>query len=126
MSLHFRQLPPREQWYWSGMRIRLGLHTDEPRLFDHYEAVGAWLHEHGLVTPWSVADRFARLLLDTAEDASLPPHWRMLCLDRLHGPLEHLACLRATEADCRHVEALRRRLARIECPSAEEPPPAAD
>ncbi|HEY0915562.1 MAG TPA: hypothetical protein VGE22_11885 [Solimonas sp.] len=93
------------------MQVRLCTDPDEPRLIEQVFDVGRGVLAQGQLSPWEVAWQSAQLLLDTATDPALPLHWRALCLDHLHIPLQELARSADDTARLQQLAELRWRLA---------------
>lgn len=75
----FCGLSPRDRWQFVATRVRCGLHEDPQFVVDQLYAMGAWLCQSGEMSPWDVARRTTEVLLDSAADTALPPHWRDHC-----------------------------------------------
>ncbi|MEC5397683.1 hypothetical protein [Uliginosibacterium sp. H1] len=124
MRHYFCRLTPVEKWRWIGMRLRLALYANEPRLLDEYLAIGEWLECNGFHSRWQVALEACRLLLATAADPALPMHWRALCLDRIHEPMDQLASLAPGCADHeladRQLAGLRWKLAHLDMSTTDD------
>lgn len=80
-------MPPLERWDFLAMRVRCALHPDDPRTIEHLFTMGDWLRQGGDASAWEVARRTTTLLLDTAQDPTLPWGWRCQCLDQVARPL---------------------------------------
>ena len=99
------------KWKRARMQVRLCTDPDEPRLVEQVFDVGRGVLAQGQMSPWEVAWQSAQLLLDTAADPALPLHWRSLCLDHLHIPLQELARCADDAARLQQLAELRWRLA---------------
>lgn len=117
-----------QKWDWARTQVRLCAYPDEPRLIEHFLDLGRHMLAQQRMSAWDLAWQSAQLLLDTAADQALPPHWRTLCLDHLYIPLDELArCADSAERQQR-LAGLRWRLAMLDpgSPDGELPPPALD
>lgn len=103
-------LSDREDWHRLGMRVRLGLRPDDPRLISAYLRAGEQLISKGHA-PWPIHDQALSLLLATAYDAFLPIAWRVSCLDTCGRPLSALGGLVSDDQAARRLQELARRLA---------------
>ncbi len=99
------------KWKRVRMQVRLCTDPDEPRLVEQADELGRGLLAQGQFSRWELAWQSAQLLLDTAADPALPLHWRALCLDHLHVPLQDLARSADDDARLRQLRELRWRLA---------------
>ncbi len=103
-----------ERWRLAGMRVRLCVHPDEPRLVNRYLAAADELHiAHGLPR-WEIALETAWLLVAVAADRGLPMHWRCLCLDHVHRPLAMLVRLADDDQRWRQCMTLRWELSQLD------------
>lgn len=116
----------RERWYLAGMRVRLCVFPDEPRLIDGYLALGQRLQALPDHSAWDVALESAWLLLRTAADVALPMHWRCVCLDALHRPMSVLDSLCRDERQRQERAALMWTLARLSLEGAQDVHPGQD
>ncbi|MFA5679500.1 MAG: FagA protein [Pseudomonas sp.] len=101
------------RWQWLGDKIRWALEPNEPRLIEDYLRAG-----HQLVKPdepgcWHLTESEFHLLLESAADPNLPWHWRCLCLDHCHRPLNQLQALSSTGERRRRLDELRVRLSTL-------------
>ncbi len=94
-----------------GMKLRLALCPDDPRLIAAYVHCGELLVAHHGHAPWQVHDRTLSLLLATAYDALLPIVWRITCLDACGRPLAALGALVHDNASAARAQYLAHRLA---------------
>lgn len=99
------------KWKRARMQVRLCTNPDEPRLVEQVFDVGHGVLAQGQLSRWDVAWQSAQLLLDTAADPALPLHWRALCLDHLHLPLQELARCADDATRLQQLAELRWRLA---------------
>ncbi|MEM1403035.1 MAG: hypothetical protein AAGG55_06880 [Pseudomonadota bacterium] len=78
--------------------IRFGTCPDNPGYLNRY--LNACEQDaHGSTDSYAreVYEEAVFLLLDTAADETIAPHWRRLCLDHIHRPLRGLRRLRVTK-----------------------------
>lgn len=116
------------KWDWARTQVRLCAYPDEPRLIEHFLDLGRHMLAQQRMSAWDLAWQSAQLLLDTAADRALPPHWRTLCLDHLYIPLDELARHADSAERQQRLAGLRWRLAtlHLESRGGELRPPALD
>lgn len=106
-------------WERAGRQVRLCVDPNEPLLIERYLDLERALHLGAPASDvpadwqWEWAWRSACLLMETASDAVLPMHWRWLCLDHVHRPLDTLASLVDSEVRRRLFAGLSWQLANL-------------
>lgn len=98
-------------WQRQGLRVRLALQPDEPRLIEDYLALGEVLAGDEGADAWALRERMLVLLLDTAEDRALPLVWRLCCVDACCRPLGRLGSMLHDDRSAARLQGLARRLA---------------
>ncbi|MGB2065597.1 MULTISPECIES: hypothetical protein [Marinomonas] len=80
--------------------IKRGVAADSPKvLFQYLDTSEAYAEQIGISDAYDLFKRVYQVLLETVCDASVPMHWRELCLDTIHRPLMQLKRFVITEQD---------------------------
>jgi hypothetical protein len=102
----------RRRWRRLEITVRCALEADNPARLGQFIAAAARLVADGALPDWTTHERCFTVLMNTAEDAALPWHWRCMCIDFACRPLARLTTLaRGDRVRHRRVLELARRLA---------------
>ena len=81
------------RWQRLEIAVRCALRPDNPAFLGQFVAAATRLASDGLRDDWAIHERCFHVLLNTAEDAALPLHWRWMCIDHACRPLARLTTL---------------------------------
>ena len=79
-------------------KIRSAAEPNNPKIIDDFLSLRAFETMHSTIQRREYLSTQFQLLLETIADECLPPHWRCLCLNRIHYPILALQQM----ADCVH------------------------
>jgi hypothetical protein len=82
-----------QRWERIGLGIRLGYNPEQPAVIRCWLGLGARLASGGDAAELALLQRTLRLLMQTADDESLPWFWRSVCLEHTARPLSRITTL---------------------------------
>jgi len=111
------------RWQRLEITVRCALEAGNPARLGQFIGAAARLVAEDALAEWATHERCFNVLMNTAEDAALPWHWRCMCIDFACRPLARLTTLaRGDRARHRRMVELARRLAQADLACLQPPP----